>query len=201
MKKDLALHNRFLVLDTIDWNQTGRDFLKNFIFTESFNSWSGGQIQIGKYLKKNEISPHITILSNFWRKVCIWRNPPATNTKVHTDRGRSCALNFPISSDGMLCVAKAESAWYFEKNRSVIYDFRTPEGQTPYVESWPNYSSETADHYNCIDVNCPILLDTKTPHCGINADKHNFRYILTITFNGTYDEVINEYFKEYTSES
>ena len=196
MKKELALKNRFLLLDNIVWGQEEKNFLKKFISEEDFNPWSGGQIQIGKYLDKELISQHITLLNSFWKKVCIWRNPPIANTNVHTDRGRSCALNFPIKSDGKLCVAKAESISYFEKNRKVKYDEKTPEGQTPYVETWPNFSKETSKHYNCVNITSPVLLDTKTPHCAINLDKNNFRYILTITLNSTYDEIINDYFKK-----
>lgn len=118
-------------------------------------------------------------------------NPPAV---PHIDRGRSCAINFPINVDGIFFVAKEYPTQWFEDNVLGV----------PGVEQiglrgeslhWPRFQ-DTKEHY-CYNesTNKGYILNTSMPHGAIHEGKEK-RYILTLSYSQSYN-FVDQAYKEY----
>lgn len=148
--------------------------------------------RIGKILDKSVMDPVIKNLPVKPDGMYFFVNPPL---KAHVDRGRQCAINFPLDIPGKFFVAKEYPSEWFEQNtkrveRSVdVLTFKED------IINYPDYVGNEEYYYSGESATKPYMLNTNVPH-GVLHDRSIERFVLTCSYTNISYEELYEKMKE-----
>ena len=148
--------------------------------------------RVGKILDKSVMDPIIEGLPIKPDGMYFFVNPPL---KAHIDRGRQCAINFPLNVPGEFFVAKEYPSNWFEENTRKI---KAPVNVLTFKEdiiNYPDYNGNEDHYYSGESLDTPYMLNTSVPH-GVLHNRNVERFVLTCSYTEKSYKELYEIFEE-----
>ena len=134
--------------------------------------------KIGKIKDKSVMTPIIKLLPVPPSGMYFFINPPKS---AHIDRGRTCAINFPLDVPGKVFAAKQYPSDWFSKNMTKVKRDVSVLSFKEDIINYPSYESNQDKYDIGESIDKAYLLNASVPH-GVIHDRNHERYVFTCSY-------------------